>query len=103
MLIKLSIALALSMLVSGAIASSDPPCEAHDQLRAQRDNALRTKNFKQYCDALSGLIKLMPEKPPAQARLKCEAKATKVNVETWLGIRPTVVSTMKETFDQQCG
>lgn len=94
--------LALSFLASASIAAADPLCGEYDKLRTQRDNALRVKNFKQYCDALSGLIKLMPAKPPEQARLQCEAKATNLKVETWLGMRPEVISTMTSTFDQQC-
>lgn len=94
--------LTLSVLTSASIAAPDPQCAEHDKLRAQRDNALSTKNFKQYCDALSGLIKLMPATPPAPARLQCEAKATNMKVETWLGIRPSVIETMKDTFNEQC-
>lgn len=94
--------LALSCLASAAIAATDPSCGEYDKLRTQRDNALRVKNFKQYCDALSGLIRLMPAKPPEPARLQCEAKATNVKVETWLGMRPEVISIMTSTFDEQC-
>ncbi len=94
--------LSLLLLTSVSVAAPDPQCGEYDKLRAQRDNALATKNFKQYCDALSGLIKLMPATPPEQARLQCEAKATNMNVQTWRGVRPSVISTMKDTFDQQC-
>jgi len=99
---KLILGLALSTLASASIAATDPQCGEYDKLRSQRDNALRAKNFKQYCDALSGLIKLMPAKPPEQARLQCEAKATNMKVDTWIGIRPEVISTMTSTFDEQC-
>lgn len=94
--------LALCLLASASIAATDPQCAEYEQLRAQRDSALSTKNFVQYCNALGGLIRLMPATPPAQARLQCEAKATNMKVEAWLGIRPSVLSTMKETFAQQC-
>lgn len=94
--------LTLCVLTSVAVAAPDPQCGEYDKLRTQRDNALSTKNFKQYCDALSGLIKLMPATPPAPARLQCEAKATNMKVETWLGIRPSVIETMKDTFGEQC-
>ncbi|MCW5669424.1 MAG: hypothetical protein KIT86_07160 [Hydrogenophaga sp.] len=98
----LLLGLTLSLLASASIAAPDPQCGEYDKLRSQRDNALRAKNFKQYCDALSGLIKLMPAKAPEAARLHCEAKATGMKVETWLGVRPEVVSTMTSTFDDQC-
>lgn len=99
---KLLLGLTLSLLAAVSTAAPDSQCAEYDKLRTQRDNALRAKNFKLYCDALSGLIKLMPAKPPEQARLQCEAKATNMKVETWLGIRPEVVSTMTSTFDAQC-
>lgn len=99
---RILLGLSLCFLASVSLAAPDAPCGEHDKLRTQRDQALRTKNFKQYCDALSGLIKLMPATPPEQARLQCEAKATNMNVKTWLGIRPEVVSTMVATFDEQC-
>lgn len=99
---KFTLGLTLSLFVTVTIAAPDPPCGEYDKLRTQRDSALRAKNFKQYCDALSGLIRLMPTKPPEQARLQCEAKATNMKVETWLGIRPGVISTMTSTFDEQC-
>jgi hypothetical protein len=99
---KIILGLALSVLTSASLAAADPLCGEHDKLRTQRDNALRAKNFKQYCDALSGLIKLMPAKPPEPARLQCEAKANNLKVETWLGMRPEVISTMTDTFDQHC-
>lgn len=99
---QLVLGLTLSFLATLSMAANDPGCEEYDQLRTQRDNALRTKNAQQYCDALAGLIKLMPAHPPGPERLKCEAKATNVNVQTWLGMRPDVVAMMKGTLDQQC-
>jgi hypothetical protein len=99
---RIFIGLSLCLLASVSTAAPDTQCDEYDKLRARRDQALSTKNFKQYCDALSGLIKLMPATPPDQARLQCEAKATNMNVQTWRGVRASVVSTMKDTFDGQC-
>ena len=99
---KTLLGLTLCALTSVAAAAPDPQCGEYDKLRTQRDNALSTKNFKPYCDARSGLTKLMPATPPAQARLPCEATATNMKVETWLGIRPSVIGTMKDTFGEQC-
>lgn len=96
------LSLTLCFFAGAATAAPDPQCGEYDRLRAQRDQALGTKNLRQYCDALSGLIRLMPAAPPAQARLQCEAKATNMKVETWLGVRPSVISTMTETFASQC-
>lgn len=92
----------LSLLTTASIAAADPSCEAHDKLRAQRDSALQKKDFKQYCNALSGLIRLMPEKPPAPAHVQCEANANRMKAEAWLKVRPTVIDTMTTTFDQNC-
>lgn len=94
--------LVLSLLATAALAAPDPPCGEYETLRAQRDKALQAKNLQQYCGALSGLIRLMPATPPAPARLHCEAKATGMKVETWLGIRPDVVADMKSTWNEQC-
>ncbi|ODT30787.1 MAG: hypothetical protein ABS53_11590 [Hydrogenophaga sp. SCN 70-13] len=94
--------LVLSLLATAALAAPDPQCAEYDTLRAQRDKALQAKNLPQYCGALSGLIRLMPATPPAPARLQCEARATGMKVETWLGIRPDVIANMKSTWDGQC-
>lgn len=99
---RIILGLAFTCIANVSIASSDPQCAEYNKLRTQRDNALSTKNFKQYCDALSGLMKLMPTSPPERARLQCEAKATNMKIETWLGIRASVLETTKETFDEQC-
>ncbi|MBL0919894.1 MAG: hypothetical protein IBJ14_14420 [Hydrogenophaga sp.] len=101
-LLKLLTGLTLSALATVSMAAPDPQCSEHERLRTQRDTALKTKNFKQYCDALSGMIRLMPAKPPEEARLRCEYKAATMSPTTWLGIRPEVIATMKSTFDQQC-
>lgn len=94
--------LVLCAFASAASAANDPACAEHDRLRSQRDKALSAKDFKAYCSALAGLIRLMPARPPAQAQLQCEAKATNMKVDTWLGVRPSVLETMTETFAQQC-
>lgn len=99
---RVFLGLSLSLISTASLAASNAPCAEYDQLRAQRDQALGQKNLTRYCEALSGLIRLMPAKPPEQARLQCEAKATNMKVDVWLGIRPDVLSTMKSTFDQQC-
>lgn len=99
---QLLLGLALSLLATASLAAPDPQCAEHDKLRTQRDEALRAKDIKRYCAALSGLIQLMPATPPAPARLQCEAKATGMKVETWLGIRPDVVADMKSTWSEQC-
>jgi hypothetical protein len=99
---KIITGLALALFTSVGTAAPDPQCAEHDTLRTQRDDALRSKNFKQYCQALSGLIRLMPATPPATPRLQCEAKATGMSVPTWLGIRPSVIDTMVTTFNEQC-
>ena len=99
---RLLLALTLPLLTSAAIAATDPSCAEHEKLRAQRDNALQKKDFKQYCVALSGLIRLMPEKPPAPAHVQCEANANRMKAEAWLKVRPTVIDTMTTTFDQNC-
>ena len=94
--------LTLSLFASVSSAAPDPQCDEYEKLRARRDQALSTKNVKQYCDALAGLIRLMPAAPPEQARLQCEAKATNMNLQTWRGIRPSVLSTMTSTYSEQC-
>lgn len=99
---RLLLGLALSLLATASVAAPDPPCAEYEQLRTQRDEALRAKNLQRYCAALSGLIRLMPATPPAQARLQCEARATNLKVEAWLGIRPDVVADMKSTWNEQC-
>lgn len=99
---KFALGLILSILATVSMAAPDPHCSEHDRLRAQRDSALQKKDLKQYCNALSGLIRLMPAKPPGDAQLKCEFTASTMSEKTWLGIRPDVISTMKSTFDQQC-
>lgn len=101
-MLKPILALAASLLVTSTLAAPDPHCSEYEKLRAQRDNAARAKNLPQYCEALAGLLKLMPANPPALARLKCEAKGSNASVETWMGVRPTVVSSMKSMFEQQC-
>lgn len=93
--------LALLLFTSASMAA-EPACTEYDKLRSERDRALQAKDVKAYCAALGGLVKLMPAQPPETARLQCEAKANKMNVNTWLGIRPDVLSTMKTTFDEHC-
>lgn len=99
---RLLLGLTLSLLASVSTAAPDPQCAEYERLRNQRDAGLGTKNFKQYCDALAGMIKLMPTTPPSPARLQCEFKAPGMSVQAWLGIRPSVIETMRDTFDQQC-
>ena len=99
---KTVLGLTLAALTHASLAASDPQCAEYEKLRNQRDSALGAKNFKQYCGALASMVKLMPEKPPERARLQCEFNAATMTVDTWLGIRPSVISMMKETFDQQC-
>lgn len=99
---RILVGLSLSLLASVSMAAPDPQCAEHDRLRTQRDKALAMKNLKLYCDALAGLNRLMPATPPAHPRLQCEYNAATMNTQTWLGIRPSVISTMRETFDQQC-
>ncbi len=99
---RLFLCLALALLSTAALAAGDPSCGEYDRLRAQRDKALHAKNLKQYCEALAGLIRLMPPKPPELARLRCEAQATGLKPEVWLGVRPDVVADMKSTHDGQC-
>jgi len=99
---RLLLALTLPLLASAAIAANDSSCAEHEKLRAQRDSALQKKDFKQYCVALSGLIRLMPQKPPAPAHVQCEANANRMKAEAWLKVRPSVIDTMTTTFDQNC-
>lgn len=99
---RILVGLSLSFFASVAMAAPDPACAEHDRLRTQRDKALAVKNFQQYCGALAGLIKLMPATPPAHPRLQCEYNAATMSTQTWLGIRPSVIETMRDTFDQQC-
>jgi len=94
--------LALLLFTSAGMAATDPACAEYDKLRTERDKALQAKDFKAYCAALGGLVRLMPAQPPETARLQCEAKAHKMNANTWLGVRPDVLSTMKTTFDDNC-
>jgi hypothetical protein len=101
-MIKLLSGLVLAIFTAGAVAAPEPQCGEYEKFRSQRDSALRTSNLAQYCNALSGLIRLLPPSPPDSARLKCEAKATNGNVEAWLKIRPNVIAASKATFDQQC-
>jgi hypothetical protein len=101
-MLKPVLGLTLSALATLSTAAPDPHCSEHERLRSQRDSALQKKDLKQYCNALSGLIRLMPAKPPGKQQLKCEFTASTMSAQTWLGIRPNVVSTMKTTFDQQC-
>lgn len=101
-MLKPVLGLALSLLTTVSIAATDPSCDAHDKLRAQRDNALQKKDFKQYCEVLSGLIRLMPQKPPAPAHVQCEANANRMKAEAWLKVRPAVIDTMTTTYDQNC-
>ncbi len=98
---RLALGLALALFSTLAPAANDPACAPYDKLRTERDQALKSKDLKRYCTALSGLMKLMPAQPPERARLACE-KASAMSVETWLQVRPDVLSTMKTTFDQQC-
>lgn len=95
-------ALVLTLATSATLAAADPACAEHERLRDQRDKALQAKNFKGYCEALSGLIRLMPAQPPGPARLQCEAQANKLQLNTWLGMRPDVLSTMATTFAEHC-
>jgi len=96
------LALTLYLVATAALAANDAPCAEHEKLRSQRDSALQKKDFKQYCAALSGLIRLMPQKPPASAHVQCEADANRMKAEAWLRMRPTVIDTMTTTFDQNC-
>lgn len=99
---KITVGLALLLFTSTGMAASGPACTEYDKLRGERDKALQAKNVKAYCAALGGLVRLMPAQPPETARLQCEAQAHKMNIDTWRGVRPDVVSTMKTTFDEHC-
>lgn len=93
--------LVLPLLASASFAAIDPQCSEYDKLRKQRDTALSAKNIQQYCAALSGLMQLMPAKPPAPAKLQCE-KSSSMSVETWLQVRPSVLENMRDVRQQQC-
>lgn len=99
---RVLLGLSLSLLTASAMAAADPACAEDQRLRSERDKALKAKDFKAYCGALDGLIRRMPAKAPDPAQLRCEAQASQVSLNTWIGMRPDVLETMTSTFDQHC-
>ena len=87
---------------TGAAAASGPDCSDYEAARHKRDAAQRDKDLPKYCAALSDLIELHPAKPPAEARLKCEAEAIGGDVGTWKKVRPDVIANLEQTFAQIC-
>ncbi|HEY8606184.1 MAG TPA: hypothetical protein VIM12_03585 [Noviherbaspirillum sp.] len=96
----LTILAATASAFTAAAPARAEDCAEFQELRAQRDEALRKKDAGQYCKALSGLMKLHPEAQPSEAKLKCEAG--NMPVKSWNATRPQVISMMKETYTQQC-
>jgi hypothetical protein len=92
----------LAIAVCNVMAATDPQCAEYEKLRSERDKALKEKDAKRYCSALSGLIKLYPATQADRAKLKCEAVTTNGNVDAWTKMRPDVITMMKATYSQQC-